>query len=266
MADLSWHIDGANLTGWRIQAASVWRAPVSTRRSVITSPGRHGVKHVNGLVLDEPTVELVLQPLGSSQVEIEDLDQSLMRLISKDRLVLRRTSGGRTAEAEARLVSLTPDLFVYPTLARYLLTLALPGVFFRDPAPILSLAIAAQANVAAAPLTALAGGSGPISDAVVRVVGPCTQVSVSDPASGTGLSWSGSLAAGSYLYLDAASLSARISTSAAAWDSGGTVVTGGLDYPGAGPLQLWPQPAISVTGVGRAATTTVMVRARRAFL
>lgn len=264
MAAPVYRIDGSGLA---LLKGTLHRPAVSVRRSVVQRPGLHGVVPAGGVVFDEPTVRLRVFVESPTAAAFEVAVAALMaRLARPGDITLTRIAGGVETAAIARLVGVSEPVYYPDRAADHTITLAIPGVFFRDPAPISTAALAAQANVVAAPLTALAGGSGPISDAVVRVAGPCTQVSVSDPASGTGLSWSGALAAGSYLYLDAASLSARISTSASAWDSGGTVVTGGLDYPGAGPLQLWPQPAISVTGVGRASTTTVMVRARRAFL
>lgn len=78
----------------------------------------------------------------------------------------------------------------------------------------------------------------PIITLLVRF-GMATAVTVTDPASGTNLMWSGTRASGQpYLYLDVANRKAWTSSNAAAW-SGGTDVTSGLDWTGE-PLQVWP--------------------------
>lgn len=81
-------------------------------------------------------------------------------------------------------------------------------------------------------------GDAPIPDMVFRLPVNVTYASVTDPLSGTGVSWQGS-ASSSYTYVDAGSLTAWRSTSDSAW-TGGTTVKG-VDYPARGPLQAFPQ-------------------------
>lgn len=78
----------------------------------------------------------------------------------------------------------------------------------------------------------------PITTLVMRF-GMSAAVTVTDPASGTNLMWSGTRASGQpYLYLDVANRKAWTSAGAAAW-SGGTDVTNGIDWT-TEPLQVWP--------------------------
>lgn len=78
----------------------------------------------------------------------------------------------------------------------------------------------------------------PITTLLLRF-GMATAATVTDPASGTNLMWSGTRASGqTYLYLDVANRKAWTAAGAAAW-SGGTDVTSGLDWTGE-PLQVWP--------------------------
>lgn len=78
----------------------------------------------------------------------------------------------------------------------------------------------------------------PITTLLVRF-GMATAVTVTDPASGTNLTWGGTRASGQpHLYLDVANRKAWTAAGAAAW-SGGTDVTNGVDWT-TEPLQVWP--------------------------
>lgn len=120
----------------------------------------------------------------------------------------------------------------------------------------------------------LAGSTAPITDPIIRITGPCTNPTITDPTTGTGISWTGTVAASTYLYLHPDRLTARTSASDTAWLSGGTNVSSGIDYPAPGPLQLWPMVdsftsrtiRLSATGTGKTAATRLTVRAARSFL
>ena len=78
----------------------------------------------------------------------------------------------------------------------------------------------------------------PITRMLMRF-GDQTNVRVSDPVSGTGLTWSGTRdSAQPYLFLDISTRRAWTSASDSAW-AGGTDVSGGVDWSGQ-PLQVWP--------------------------
>nr|DAV86368.1 MAG TPA: hypothetical protein [Caudoviricetes sp.] len=78
----------------------------------------------------------------------------------------------------------------------------------------------------------------PITTLLLRF-GMATAVTVTDPTSGTNLTWGGTRASGQpYLYLDVANRKAWTAAGAAAW-SGDTDVTNGVDWT-TEPLQVWP--------------------------
>ncbi|MFJ2297390.1 hypothetical protein [Oerskovia paurometabola] len=273
--DITWSLSGIDALRWGLQSVSIWRPPVTVRRSPLEVPGRHGVLEVGLPLFEAPTVPLTLWVHAPTQTALEAAAMELIGVLTAPGLTLTRTSGTLVCAAPASLVSVSPDEFKTAAEATFEAVLTIPTVFLRDLAPITSAPIPADANTTAE-VPALAGGTAPITDAVVRVQGPCTAVQVVDVVTGTGLSWSGVLAAGEYLFMDAGSLTARRATSATAWTSGGSAVSGALDYPAAGPLALWPRASgndptdrrvtVKVTGAGRAPSTAVTIHARRAYL
>lgn len=272
----AWAVNGVDLgSRWVIEGGSLWRPPVTVRRSSVVIPGRHGVIPAGPVVFDEPTVSLTLFAGGATQAEVESFSADLVGLFSVPSLTVTRTSGGVSASAAAQLVSIAPAGFWLGRGARFTVLLALPGVFLRG-AVASSSAIPASADVTGVVVDSLTGSTGPITDAIVRVSGPATAITVTDAATGTGLSWTGELAEGEYLYLGAEELVARRSSLPSAWLTSGVWVSGGLDYPVAGPLQLWPvmegvdpsdrRVKVDVAGWGRSWSTAVVVRAGRSFL
>nr|BFF17140.1 hypothetical protein GCM10025730_06610 [Promicromonospora thailandica] len=216
MADIGWSLSGIDTVRWRIQGGSLWRPPVTVRRDVLTLPGRHGVT-VTGRppVFDEPTVTLELLCEGN-QADLEALANELLGILAHPALTLGRYSGGLVTSAPAQFVSLSPGEFVPDVGAFFTVSLAVPGVFMRgasaDSAPVV------VTDGATVTVATLAGSTGPVPDAVLRIRGAATSVHVVDVVTGTGLSWAGpALAATDYLFLHAATLTARRSTSATAW-------------------------------------------------
>lgn len=275
MADIGWSLSGIDAVRWRVQGGSLWRPPITVRRDVLTIPGRHGVV-VTGRppVFEEPTVTLELLCEGG-QTALENLANELVGILAMPGLTLGRYSGGLVTSAAAQLVSISTGEFVPDIGAFFTVALAVPGVFLRG-----ALADAAATVVTSGDtvtIATLAGSTAPIADAILRFRGGAASVQITDVVTGTGLSWAGpALASGDFLFIDAATLTARRSTSATEWTTGGDDVTGQLGYPGPGPLQAWPRmegadPAdrrvkVTVTGTGFTATTALAVRARPAYL
>lgn len=275
MADVGWSLSGIDTERWRVQAGSLWRPPVTVRRDVLTIPSRHGVV-VTGKppVFEEPTVTLELLCEGV-QADLEALANELTGILAMPGLTLGRYSGGLVTSAAAQLVSISPGEFVPDIGAFFTASLAVPGVFLRGPSADSAPVVVTSGAVVT--VATLAGSTAPIADTILRVRGSATSVQIVDPVTLTGLSWAGTaLAPTEYLFLDAATLTARRSASATDWTTGGTVVTGQISYPGVGPLQAWPRmegadPSdrrvkLTVTGTGFDATTALAVRARPAYL
>lgn len=274
-ADITWLLSGVDTKRWDVQAGSLWRPPVAVRRSVLTVPGRHGtVRTGRAPVFEEPVVTLELRCEGVMS-SLEAAANELTGLLAAPGLVLGRSSGGLVTSAPVDFVTASPTQFLADTVADFSVQLAVPGVFFRTASVDSTPEVVTSGEVVSLP--GLAVGTAPVADAVLRVRGGGTAVSAVDPVSGTGISWSGTALAGTdYLFIDMATLTARRSTSATDWVTGGTDVSGGLSYPAPGPLQIWPRMAaadpavraasVTVTGTGFDGTTSLTVRAQPAYL
>lgn len=281
--DLLWKINGFALastfgTMYATDATS-WRADgIETIRRAFSVPGVHGTQEYGDPVFGEPMVKIVARFVYPTQDALEAAVNSWGALVSTPRPVLTRVSGGLSLAASARLVSHAQDEYIAgpPFTARTTTLFAVPGVFFRE-AAVNSADIAFSADIALAEVATLSGSTAPIVDAVVRVTGPCTEVLVTDPQTGTGVYWKGTVAltAGQYLFIDSTTLQARISSSAADWITGGADATAGVKLPAAGALQIWPsfgatidirKAYINATGTGYSAATKLAFRAGRSFL
>lgn len=273
-ADITWLLSSVDTKRWNVQAGSLWRPPVAVRRSVLSIPGRHGsVASTRPPVFDEPVVALELRCKGVMST-LEAAVNEVQALLSAPGLTLGRSSGGLVTSAPVELVSISPSQFVADTFADVSVQLAVPGVFLRSASVDSTPEVVTTGEVVSLP--GLAVGTGPVGDAVLRIRGAATSVSVVDVVSGTGISWTGTLLATEYLYLHPATATATRSTSSTAWDWTVTDVSGGLSYPAPGLLQIWPRmtaadPAaksarVTVTGTGFDGTTALTVRAQPAYL
>lgn len=274
MVDLTWSLSGVDMLRWELQSASMWRPPVSVRQDVLEVPGQHGVA-VTGRppVYDAPTVVLTVAPQAYTQGELEQAVNELHAMLSGP-ITLGRESGGLITSAPAQLVAITPDEFTTGIEALIEVSLAVPGVFFRQTAAITTPETIVVSGTTY-DLVGLEVGDAPITDTVLRVKGPLGSVQVTDTVYGTGLTWqtAAPLAATDYLYLNAATLRAWVSTSATAWAQ--PTVTTPCSYTAGGPLQLWPRMAatdpadravqVKVTGSGFSASTALAARARPSY-
>lgn len=276
MSVYGWSLSGVDPKRWTIVQGTFWRPPVSVHRSVVTVPGRHGsLPSRRPPVFEEPTVTLRLLASEFGGLPGEVAAQELRNVLASPEVALTRVVDGEEQSARVELVSIgtEPSGPSQPPILDAVL--AVPGVFFRG--SVVSGFASAVSNGSTVSVSHLAVGSGPVGDAVLRFRGPLTSVSVADEASGTGISWEGSLTEGQYLYLLPESLTARRSTSSSAWASGGSNVTGGVDYPPSGVLQLWPvmvdaaEPGVRdvrlrVEGAGFGQTSSLLVRGAPAYL
>jgi hypothetical protein len=259
--DFDWQVRGIGSSSyWCVDNGTLFRPPIATRRTIVTAPRRHGsIPTGFPPVFEEPTLVMGFSMKGEcSQTILEDRSNALINILSAPGLIITRISGALTVTGAAALISfdgITNYSYKRAVLAKA--SFGLPGVFLRG--------VVTDRTSAAPTFTnwdvggTLAAGTAPITDAIVRVTGPSTSVTVTDVLTGTGLSWTGSLTAGNYLFMDAANLQAWISATSTQWTKAGTDVSGGLSYPGAGPLQLWPilstnDPTVRRIGVTAAQT------------
>lgn len=273
MVDI-WSLSGVDVARWRLRKGSSWRPPVHVRTKSLEIPDVHGTIAVGLPVFDVPQVSLRLRAGAGSQDTVESMTNELIGLLAAPGLTLGRDSGGIVTSAIPRLLDVTPEEFVWNQYAWFVALLDVPGVFFKaasiDVGP--TVVVSGQTYT----LTGLGVGTAPITDSVLRFTGPLTSVTAIDPVSGTGVTWTGTVAAGTYLFLHPSTMTARTSTTSTDWASGGTDVSGSMSRPGTGRLQIWPRMAVSdpavrqsrltVTGAGFTGATALTVRAQPAYL
>ncbi|HML52387.1 MAG TPA: hypothetical protein PKD84_13405 [Propionicimonas sp.] len=259
---ISWRINGVGLPP--IARVSSPRPSVSTRRSPIDIPGRHGVVDQGLPQFAETLITLTIEATAGSQAAVEAAIAKLHALLSGPSIVITRVAGDFSASGPARLVSISPGRHTPSVWQEMTAVLAIPAGMLSGP-PSAGTPLAFSANLTGALLPHLQGSSAPITDAIVRLKGPHAGLfTITDAATGTGLSQStASLTGSQYLYMDAGGFRSWISASDSAWTGVGTDVSANLDYPAAGILQLWPvvEPAVGDSSFAAASTPTVRISA-----
>lgn len=265
---ISWLINSIDMDdqerGWSLQRGTSPGVARTIRRSPLVLHRSHGARATSRLpVYDEAQVSmrwLLRARNGSLRATYDDL----AGVLSAPTLRVGLRNDGQVIEAPAELQSLTePTGFMAGTHTFLDATFALSDPFLRDQQPHTTGVLAAGTHL----LPGLTG-TAPVNDSVIRFSGATSQVSITDQGSGTGLTWTGTVNSNQYLFIHPLTMTARRGGSASAWESGGTDLSGALDYPGRGRLQLWPiaQPAgghrIQITTAGAPA----MIRGKRAWL
>ncbi len=272
---------------WRLKKGTK-RRPLPGVRSVnLSVPGRAGDLPVLGLDHEATTLGLALTvyPYTPSGVDggAQQMEHNLEALgallgVRHRLLPLKWVTGSivRVADVTVEAVA-EPEYFPGAAMARLTAVVKIPAVYWRDEADATwegTLPGAGQI------VTPLAGSTGPIVDAVLRVTGPAVQPAVTDVATGGTVAYTGTVQAGEHLLIDCGSLTAAIATTDT-WDQfGGTDVTGDINATGPGSAFRWLHltPAMAVgdphsravlvdaTALGTSAASALAVRARRSYL
>lgn len=251
-------LDGDNCV---IEYGSDWLSPISPVVDVVTVPGVHGIA-VPPVppVIGQRTLTMKIGCAGTAGWEET---RRVLRLLTMPRLTLTRRVPDQLMDrcADVVLTSLTADDTTVGRYTRYTAAFSMTSPFWRAPAPTLTAlpddGVLLDASAIPGPATWWEGepnnsvsvlapdgypdgymSDAPIDDMIIRVPKGVDAMTLTDPTSGTGISWSGKTTAG-YLYVDPKRLRAWTDGNEAAWE-GGADATAGLDYAAAGPLQIWP--------------------------
>lgn len=247
--------------GWICRDESTVVSSLDVQRSALVVPGRDGVVPVDGW-LSPPIVPI--------HVETPRANQGALRALFM-RSTITLTEDGQTGiEAACELMSITPPATWGPAdeVVELRAMLRIPGVYWRDTTA--STSSAAAISSASIVAEVMAGLSGPVRDAIVRVKGGASGLRVTD-SEGSWFEYTASLASGDYLRFEAATGRAFV-TSSDTW-TGGTEVTGDIDNgPGPYYLELSPtftDPAtrvakVTVTTTERTGSPTIEIRGKRA--
>ena len=254
-------LDGDNCV---IEYGSDWLSPISPVVDVVTVPGVHGIT-----VPPVPPVvgqRTLTMKIGCAGTAGWEETRRVLRLLTMPRLTLTRRVPDQLMDrcADVVLTSLTADDTTVGRYTRYTAVFSMTSPFWRAHDPTMTAlpddGVLLDASAIPGPATWWDGepnnsvsvlapdgypdgymSDAPIDDMIIRVPKGVDAMTLTDPTSGTGISWSGKTTAG-YLYVAPKRLRAWTDGNEAAWE-GGADVTAGLDYPASGPLQIWPDAA-----------------------
>ncbi|TMR97528.1 hypothetical protein [Nonomuraea basaltis] len=272
---------------WRLKLGTKRRPLPGIRGVSLTVPGRHGEIPIHGLDLEATTLPLACAVYGYTPAGMfggfEQMERNLEAVAAlvgvRHRLMQLRYEAGsivRVADVTVEPAS-EVEVNVGAAIARFTSVVKVPGVVWRDE---VETTWAGSANAPNQPVTTLAGSTGPIVDALVRISGPAVNPSVTDVATGGVVSRSSGLLAGERLLIDCGKMQARL-VNTDTWSlSAGTDVTGQISATGPGSAFRWLHltPSVAVGDphsrtvlVTAAATSTtgasaLEIRARRSYL
>ncbi|WP_336214376.1 hypothetical protein [Nonomuraea sp. LPB2021202275-12-8] len=267
------------------------RRPLPGVRAVeVTVPGRAGELPIVGLDHETTTVPLGLVVTGRTPAGedggYEQLEHNLEALAAllgvRHRLMtLRYEAGTIVREAQVTITAVSePDVRIGAARARVTAVVRVPGVYWRDE---ITSTWTGSANTASQPVTTLAGSTGPITDALIRITGPAVNPTVVDVATGGTVMRPSGLLAGERLLIDCAAMRASKAT-IDTWDltpgPDVTDVTGTIQATGPGSAFRWLHlvPAVGVldpfsrvvlvttTATSTTVASKIEIRARRSYL
>lgn len=272
---------------WKLKSGTRRRPLPATRSVSVKMPGRSGELPLVGLDLETTTVPLVFGLTGRSPAGadggFEQLEANLEALAAligvRHRLMtLTYMAGPIVRVAQVALDSVSePEVDVGSARAKLTAVFKIPGVFWRDP---VTATWAGNANAAEQAVTTLAGSTGPVTDALLRVTGPAVNPAITDVATGDTITRPSGLIAGQRLLIDCGQMKARLVTTDT-WDmSAGTDVTGQVQSTGPGSAFRWLQLTASVgvadpfsrivlitsSATSTTAASMLEIRARRSYL
>jgi hypothetical protein len=291
----SYSLDGVGLDHpagcWRLKRGTQRRPLPGARAVRVSVTGRAGELPIVGLDHEATSFSLTFVVTGATPAgtdggypQMETNLEALTALLGvRNRLMsLRYQAGPIVRVADVTVTAATdPEITVGAARARLTVVVEVPGAYWRDETV---TTWAGSANATDQVVTTLAGSTAPITDALIRITGPATNITVRDVASGgsVGLLTSGSntLAAGQRLLIDAIAMRAALVTTDT-WDvTTGTDRTGLISVFGPGSANRWIHltPAMAVqdpfsravlvscTATGTTAASGLEVRARRSYL
>lgn len=276
---------------WRLKKGTQRRPLPGARAVRVTVPGRAGELPIVGLDHELTSFSLVFSVTGATPAgadggyaQLEANLEALSALLGvRHRLMsLRYQAGAIVRVADVTVIAASePELWVGAARARLTAVVEVPSVYWRDET---TTTWEGSANTTGQAVTTLAGSTAPITDALIRVTGPATNITIRDVATqgavGLLTSGSNSLTASERLLIDAAAMRAALVTTDT-WDLvAGTDRTGVISVFGPGSASRWLHltPAVALadpfsravlincTASGTTVASKLEVRARRAYL
>ncbi len=262
---------------WYLNAKTGLRIVPGRASRGLSLPGRDGTTPSLGSSFTAGAVPIRLTVRRPTHGDVMGALEFLHGLLSQRHRLLPLVhdyGNGQTRTAMVEVLGVSDHEMLMPKFVRLDVVCEVPGVFWRDPATA-DAVVPVTASSATTTLTALAGTTGGINDALIQIKGALSSVTITDPVSGDRVTYNAALTATQYAVIDTANWVGRRHTSAS-WSTttGTNVITSVVSNRGAGPiLTLNPdfttgagRLRITVAGTNPATSPTVTVRAKRSFL
>lgn len=276
-------IDGVDLLttlGIRVTSDSIFHTMSGVRSSAVPIPGMHGTLTVQAEEFYEAG-HLILQcwmdGLGNATTHEQRLDAFWTLL--QGPLDVRKTMSDASIRQALCYQRASVDPEHRPgAWTKMTVPLEMPGAFWRDVAAS-TFSQTQPVNGTTYVMSNLAGNTAPITDAVILWTGPITNPQATDPISGSSITWQGTVASGSQVRVQAATMTA-VSGVGIGLAGAGSDVSGALVPSGPGSafrlIEFMPEMvggdptnrrvSVKVNGSGITSATNVQVSARRAFI
>ena len=197
-----YHLNGADLDQpgkWRVMQGTLLPAVPEPRLTSTEVPSRSGV--IDGAASKFGTFKVTVAFMveGDSRASLDTNWHALMarlRGVGGLSALQHRPAGVSPREARVRLVSVSQPAWRYGEWAidTTVVFEAVEGVW-KDVEPV---------EVTLADLSALSGGSAPITDALLKLAPTANTCTIKDVTSGTSLTWRGAMEGGQRLLIDVA--------------------------------------------------------------
>lgn len=278
---LEYTIEGFNLhqpeLGFYLLEGSSYASEISPRRVNLEVPGVHGEIPQWNDPLSSTNVVFNVRVREANPESLRQKWQylrALMRTGNNNPVTVRRLESGQVLSAQMQLLSMSePDFYCAAGMVTTTIMLHNPsGRWSAINTTEQELAIPGTDQI----LTAAAASSGPITDALVRVRGPVSSITMRDNTNDTGFQWqlSPTISSGQYLLVDCGSFTAWRNTSDD-WEQRGSDVSSGLRTTGNGMLSLVSLPSfvvgnnsssVTVSAAGTSSNTELHVLARQTHI
>lgn len=277
---IAYTLQGFNLhqpdLGFYLLEGSAFASDIAPRRANLVVPLMHGEIPAWNDPLDTTTIALRVRIRDRDPAELErkwNYLRSLLGLGSNNPIVVRRESANLITFTHAQLLSMSePDFWCAAGQVHTVILLHNPSGRWQHvdlEEQVLDVPGAQQMIVTAME------SSAPITNALFRVRGPLSSITIRNPYNDTGFSWSWTAPIGAleYLLVDTENYQAWIN-STNSWDAREGDVSSRLLTEGNGMLSLTPIPGLtpgsntnltSVSASGQGANTQLTVRSRRTF-
>lgn len=269
-----WAIDGVELDDpkgrWRIEHASKVPAGANRRVTMLDVPARDGSIAVRQGV-GTGTVSLTLAVFGEGAV-LDARRSALVSLIQQARKITWSPAPERRISTNV-LQSSVSDPERRGATALLIQASITTHPYWKEPNTAFSVPQTLVAGFRVE-FPELAGSTGRLDDAWLRVTGPTKSLTLTSERGATGLHLNRAVNAGEYVFVDLARFVGYKSSRDSDWGLPSSEQIG-LDFPVGGPLQVWPtvtddpeksQVSLVVGGSGFTSASKVSIKAARSFV